>query len=63
MRLRINLKWRTVHCFQSKYFKNEANYEKSLKSSKIDNFKRVFKQDNKNFLLPLPVGGLDRCMG
>jgi hypothetical protein len=29
-------KWRTAHCFQSKYFKNQARYEKAvLKKSLI----------------------------
>ena len=63
MRLRINPKWRIAHCFQSKYFKNQARYEKSLTSPKIDNFIRFFKQDNKKFCCHYPVGGLDRCMG
>jgi hypothetical protein len=33
-----NPRWRTAHCFQSKYFKNRGRYEKSV-ANIIDNFK------------------------
>ena len=45
MHILNNPRWRTVHCFQWKYFKNQARYEKSVKTLK-DNFKRSFKFDS-----------------
>ena len=48
IRLRINPWWRPAHCFQSKYFQNQARCQKSVKYFR-DNYKRSFKSDNKNF--------------